>query len=633
MRFKYFYALMAILAISAMTGCRSKMDLDNIDAKAEVEMGIALPVGSMHATIGDFFGTRIGDFYVDTIEEKDGGHKGVITWKKPFDIERNFHADSLDLTNMVSSKQLSLDVYEKLPEYYAPGTTDKVVIGDGSQIALRFDMPVNLKGINKELGGDRLDSALIEMARFTSQINLHNGLPLEWSWIDEVTLEMGPQINRPNGNIMTVYQKGEAGGYGQHINTDIDAFTICLMKNRNLDPKTQWSLYDLNNVVDSCEFFITFKFTIPNGTTITVPKDAGFDYNLNVEFIRYSAIWGKFVPSSDMHDEDTILISEYIKDLDFISKWNLPFNDPKIDMQVITHIAGALVLNGDYLYAEDANQNKSYAEFYANRQHNFKPTIVEGQYLPLTSAIGDSTENIHIPFSKADAEGRIDRLFQNMPQLLAYKFNVNFNYQETPQIRITPNTAIRIHATCTLPLIFNEGLHMEYKDTVDLDISQYSIDSLIANVEVIDTLKTTNVQILLHAKNEIPLDIKATMLCLDENGNIVMDPKDPTKPFTIFQQDTIMLKAPQYEKISGTWQATKPGETTIAAHLTKAEANLFPKIKKLVYSAYIDDDSLEEAYQKGLSNIRITNDQGLTLKIGLSGEVDAILNFGKDDNK
>ena len=633
MRFKYFYALMAILAISAMTGCRSKMDLDNIDAKAEVEMGIALPVGSMHATIGDFFGTRIGDFYVDTIEEKDGGHKGVITWKKPFDIERNFHADSLDLTNMVSSKQLSLDVYKKLPEYYAPGTTNKVVIGDGSQIALRFDMPVNLKGINKELGGDRLDSALIEMARFTSQINLHNGLPLEWSWIDEVTLEMGPQINRPNGNIMTVYQKGEAGGYGQHINTDIDAFTICLMKNRNLDPKTQWSLYDLNNVVDSCEFFITFKFTIPNGRTITVPKDAGFDYNLNVEFIRYSAIWGKFVPSSDMHDEDTILISDYIKDLDFISKWNLPFNDPKIDMQVITHIAGALVLNGDYLYAEDANQNKSYAEFYANRQHNFKPTIVEGQYLPLTSAIGDSTENIHIPFSKADAEGRIDRLFQNMPQLLAYKFNVNFNYQETPQIRITPNTAIRIHATCTLPLIFNEGLHMEYKDTVDLDISQYSIDSLIANVEVIDTLKTTNVQILLHAKNEIPLDIKATMLCLDENGKIVMDPKDPTKPFTIFQQDTIMLKAPQYEKISGTWQATKPGETTIAAHLTKAEANLFPKIKKLVYSAAIDDDSLEEAYQKGLSNIRITDDQGLTIKIGLSGEVDAILNFGKDDNK
>ena len=630
MRFKNFYALMAILAISVMTGCRSKMDLDNIDAKAEVQMGVALPVGSMHATIGDFFGAGIGDFYVDTIPESEGGHKDVITWKKAFDIERNFHADSLDLTNMVSSKQLSLDVYKKLPEYFAPGTTDKVVIGDGSQIALRFDMPVNLKGINKELGGDRLDSALIEMARFTSQINLHNGLPLEWNWIDEVTLEMGPQIKRPNGNIMTVYQKGEAGGYGQNINTDIDAFTICLMK--NLHPAS-WSLYDLDNVIDSCQFFITFKFTIPNGTTITVPKDAGFDYDLNVEFIRYSAIWGKFVASSEMHDEDTILISEYMKDLDFISKWNLPFTDPKVDMQVITHIAGALVLNGDYLYAEDANHNKSYAEFYGDRRHNFKPTIVEGQYLPLTSAIGDSTENIHIPFSKAESEGRIDRLFQNMPQMLAYKFNVNFNYQETPQIRITPNTGIRIHATCTLPLIFNEGLHMEYKDTMPLDISQFSIDSLLAGVEVIDTLKTTNVQILLHAKNEIPLDIKATMLCVDENGNVVMDPTNPTKPFTLFQQDTIMLKAPQYEKKGGSWQATKPGETTIAAHLTIAEANLFPKIKKLVYSAAIDDDSLAEAYKQGLSNVRITEDQGLTLKIGISGEVDAILNFGKDDNK
>ena len=94
-----------------------------------------------------------------------------------------------------------------------------------------------------------------------------------------------------------------------------------------------------------------------------------------------------------------------------------------------------------------------------------------------------------------------------------------------------------------------------------------------------------------------------------------------------------MLKAPQYEKSSGSWQATKPGETTIAIHLTKAEANLFPKIKKLVYSAAIDDDSLAEAYKQGLSNVRSTEDQGLTLKIGISGEVDAILNFGKDDNK
>lgn len=629
MRLKYFYALMAILAISAMTGCRSKMDLDNIDAKAEVEMGIALPVGSMHATIGDFFGTRIGDFYVDTIEEKDGGHKGVITWKDTFKIARDFHP--VDLAQYISEKELNLNVYEKIPAAVMIGT-NKQVTGTGMPRTLDFDMPLKLKGINHKdsLDKERMDSALIQMASFSSLIKQHN-LPLEWDWIDRVTLDLGEQIHRSAGSTMVVYDKTrDNAGYNQTIPTQVDDFTI------NLMGKNAAGQYTPGLVIDSCNFVIHFTFTIPAGTTVTIPEDAGFDYKLGVQFIDYAAIWGKFKQSKDMHDENVIDLSDSWGALDFISRSNLPFADPKIDMHIVTQVAGALKVDGDYLYAEDASGAKHYASFKygTETKQDFHRQFQSHEYLdPTTSAIGDSTTNMTIPFDKDPERGHIDQLFQNMPQKLGYKFNLDFNYQMLPQIRITPNTSIRIDAICTLPLIFNEGLHMEYKDTVDLDISQYSIDSLIANVEVIDTLKTTNVQILLHAKNEIPLDIKATMLCLDENGNIVMDPKDPTKPFTIFQQDTIMLKAPQYEKISGTWQATKPGETTIAAHLTKAEANLFPKIKKLVYSAYIDDDSLEEAYQKGLSNIRITNDQGLTLKIGLSGEVDAILNFGKDDNK
>ena len=51
MRFRHFFALMAILAVGVMTSCRSKMDLDNIDAKAQVEMGLALPVGSVHVPL------------------------------------------------------------------------------------------------------------------------------------------------------------------------------------------------------------------------------------------------------------------------------------------------------------------------------------------------------------------------------------------------------------------------------------------------------------------------------------------------------------------------------------------------------------------------------------------------------
>lgn len=65
-----------------------------------------------------------------------------------------------------------------------------------------------------------------------------------------------------------------------------------------------------------------------------------------------------------------------------------------------------------------------------------------------------------------------------------------FNRQRTPQIRITPNTGIYVDAIATLPFIFNEGVGIEYSDTInDIDISRYTLDSLLASVDMIDTLK------------------------------------------------------------------------------------------------------------------------------------------------
>ena len=623
----------AFAASVLLTGCRSDVDVNNIDTSAELEMGIALPIGSMSFTIEDFLGTGLGNFYIDTIHDEQDLYLDVITWKDTFDIERNFHADSLDLTNMVSSKKLTLNVFDYLSAYPTAPDGKKYVPGSDTQATIRFTMPITLKGINKEMGGDRLDSALIEMARFTSQIQTQN-MNLDWNWIDEVNIELGAQVNRPAGNTMVVYRKGEAGGYGQDINTDIDAFTICLMKNRNLNPATEWSKYEINNVIDTCTFYINFKFTIPSGETAVVSPGGGFDYNLDVAFIKYTAIWGKFVASNDMHDEDTIMIKDYIGMLDFLTRANMPFAYPKIDMHVITHIAGAITLDGDYLYAIDANNKKTYAEFYASRQHNFSPVIVEGQYLPLSSQIGDSTTNLIIPFSEKDDQGRIDRLFANMPQMLGYKFNVNFNYQKTPQIRITPNTAIRISAICKLPMIFNHGLFIDYNDTIkDVKLSQFSIDSLIADVDVIDTVKASNLRLVLNAENTMPLDIKGVMRCFDEQGNMLMDPNDPTKPLMLFEEDpvrgdTLYFAAAKYTNTYGIWAQTEPGKTRNVVRISKAKMDMLPKIKNIVYYAVIDDKSLNAS----LPNFKLTKNMGLKFKIGLSANADAIFNFDNKNN-
>lgn len=614
MKFKHLYAFVALMTSSLLVGCHSEIDLDNIDTQAEIEMGVALPIGSIHATIGDFFGKGFGSFYVDSVD-----NQGVITWKDTFKIARDFH--QLDLAQYISEKQLKLNVYDHLPSVVMIGT-NKVITGIGVPVTLDFDMPLKLTGINHpdSLGKERLDSAMIEVASFTSVIQTNN-LPLEWEWIDSVTLDLGAQLRRSAGNTMVIYDKNrDSYGYGQTIPTNVDQFTINLMKGTTPGA-----------VIDSCNFTIHFTFTIPDGVVVTVPEDAGFDYKLGVQFIDYSAIWGKFARSKEMYDESVVDLSSSWGDLAWISTSKVPFADPKIDMNIVTTVAGAMKIDGDYLFAEDVNSVKHYATFQygSSTQRDFHKQYQASEYLdPITSTIGDSTSNMTLHFDKTPEHGHIDELFQNMPQKLGYKFGIDFNYDMTPQIRITPNTSIRIDAAATLPMIFNEGVFLSYSDTIrNVNLSQYTLESLLKDVDVIDSLTASEVKIIIKAQNEIPLDIYATMRCYDKNNRLIMDPVDPSKPLLLFPQDTIQFVAPTYEYAMGNWQMAKKGETAIVAEMTQAKMDLLPEVDHIVYYAQIDDRSLAEVWKRGTFNIKLTEDAGLTLKIALTAKTDAYLNL------
>ena len=638
MNLKHLYTFITIVAGCILASCHSEVDWNNIDTRSEVEMGLALPVGSIHATLGDFLGNgQVPSLFIDSME-----NKGVITWKDTFKIARNFH--QVNLSQYISEKHLSLNVYdklkEKLVEYPALAAmleSNNKVTGIGVPITLTFDIPLKLTGINEaeNIMGERLDSALIDTASFSSYIKTYN-LPLEWEWIDSVTLELGEQINRPERNTMVVYDKNrDHFGYEQEIPTVVDHFTINMMK------KNSAGQYITGSVVDSVSFKINFTFTIPTGKTVTVPKDAAFDYKLGVQFINYQAIWGKFSRSKDMYDEAVIDLSESWGALSFISDWKVPFAKPKIDMHIYTQIAGAMKIDGDYLYALDSKGDSIFAQFTRGTQdyRNFPRQFEEGEYLdPTKSQIGDSTTNMIVQFSENPKEGHLDRLFHTMPQKLGYKFGIDFTYGGTypSQIRITPSTSVRVEAACKLPLIFdNSGMFVHYQDTIrDVNLSQYSIDSLLANVNVVEKpVKQSELSLYLKAMNSIPLDIRASMRCLDEFGEVIMDPDTAAqKPLMLFPEDTITLKAPNFELVSGSWSAKTPGETIITAQLNKRQLDMLPKIKSIVYTAIIDDRSLQDAYRAGMNDVRITADEGLNIHIGLTAHIDAILNFNNNNN-
>lgn len=614
-------AFLMVLMGGMLMACHSDIDLKNVDTTAQLEMGVAVPVGSIRAQLGDFVG-QIQGLYVDS------ANGGVITFRFGFPDERNYH--QFDLAQHVSKRDTTLNVYEKLEAAHLIGPNGKIT-GTGYPVTLHFDLPIKLNGINKDMSKERLDSALIENAKFTSVINQKN-LPLDWDWIDRVDLVLGSSVYRPAGNTKTIYRKGDEGGYGQQIDTEVDDFSINLMKNRNLSIEKNSILEYAANVDSVITFGVDFTFTVPAGVEREVPTGASFKYHMEVAFIDYKAIWGYFDPDPDMISKQVeVDISKELGELSFLQRASTPFTDPRIDVAVTTKIAGAMTLRGKNVYVIGIDGDSTFATFNGKRERIFhmEPWMHPDPTKP-GSAIGEAVTDT-VPFSKAEAEGRIDRLFGKIPQKLGYDFYVDFDAGLTPQIRITPDTKVAINAVCTLPLKFRDSLFIDYSDTIkDINLSAVNIDSLVRQSQVIDSLRAGEVTLYITALSEIPMTVKGVFEYLDKNGQPIKDPTDPSKLFNPFLEDTIRIVPPRFEKNAmGQWVPVESGKSIFTAQMSKEKLAVVPDIKRIVYKVIVDNEALNYAFKAnpGLKEAPLTSEQHLELNIGLTAQIDAIMNF------
>ena len=612
--------LAAVLTIAALwCGCDADVDLNNIDKDVKVDANLAFPVGTAKVTLGDFVGDGTWGIFVDSLD-----NTGVLVFKDSFGMARNFH--KVELSSYISKTSLQMNMYDKV------GGT---IVGSGTTIPLEFPLSLKLSGINQDQSYQRLDSALIKNASFVSNITSIGGLPLKWEWIDKVTIDLGAAFHRPAGNVVTIYEKGLSGGYGKDMQINVDEFSICLMENRKpAMPKDYW-----DNVVDSCEFKITMYVTIPKSAgTITVPSTAAFQYDLGVQFIDYHAVWGMFEPSSDMSDENEIVIADEWGPWKDFQSAKLPFANPSVDLQITTQIAGALKLNGDYLYAKDENDVAVYAEFEGGYP-GFEYTFSKYEYLPLDSEIGAS-KTMHRLFDKTQEHGRIDKLFAIHPEKLGYKFSIDFDEVATPQIRITDNTSIHVDAVCTLPFEFNEGVVFDYSDTIKgIDLSMLNLDTLLADVDIIDTLEKAEATLALTFTNDIPFQIKGVFTCLDAENNVIIDPKTE-KPFLITENDTVLIPSPKYTYSAGTSTWTPEAvKLTEMIHVDREDLPTLRAIKSIAFYALLDDKSLSDVFEQaadekvGDFTTKLTEGEGLRIKIAVGANAEAILNFDSSDNQ
>jgi hypothetical protein len=112
---------------------------------------------------------------------------------------------------------------------------------------------------------------------------------------------------------------------------------------------------------------------------------------------------------------------------------------------------------------------------------------------------------------------------------------------------------------------------------------------------------------------------------LDENNNVIIDPKTE-KPLLITENDTILIPSPEYtyNDLALTW-TPKPVEHVETVYVDREDLETLRKIKSIAFYALMDDKSLSEVYKAGNFNAKLTDGEGLRIKVGVGANVEAIL--------
>lgn len=612
---KILFCLLTLSTVLLFTACREELDLNRIEPEVSLEMGVALPIGQVTATLGDFLGNgQVRNIFI--------GEDGVLFYRDTFDISRNFR--KVNIEEYASTNDRLFPIHDRLPgitSLYAPIPMQQVL---DFEIAPRFDM---LNNTNLE----RVDSIDIVEARFVSTITTENLNGFQWEWVNSVQVELGEQFHRADGNTITVYQKGvnqDITDFNQPITIILDNFMLDLIKDHSKKPS-------ITNVVDSAKMTIRFDVTVPAGQPIPVDDASAFRYNLQLTMMDFNAIWGRFQPSSDMSANEVVNIGEMWNAWNVMQKACLPLNDPQVNLMVTTKIAGNLDLYGSHMFVvSDKNPTDTVWALF-NDQHS-KHFIFDTPSTTLSvdrATLDDSITNV-IYFDKSPERGRIDRMFAIRPDRIGYKFDVNmFNPdgQAPYQVRLGKDNRIGILAEVIAPFKFNEGLELSYIDTIHgINLEAITFDSLLVNQEIVKDVETAHVYLHLVAQNSLPFELEGRVRLLDANGETVtyVDAQGERKPLEVCENNHLKLAAPVYTYAEGNTNR-QPGKTDIAIAVSKEHFDAITTIKEIIFEVGLTDEALRQAAASNaymqIFPTQITADQTIKLMIGLSADAKATI--------
>ena len=519
-----------ILAVAGigLAGCKSDVQLNDISVDSKVKAKVSLPIGEVSSSFGDMIG--VFKSITDSTTEVRINEQGLLELTVKEHREREFH--QIVLTDYIGEVENTITLQEVDPAL--------TVIPQNTEITVPFTLTVTFNGVNDDTSDERLDSMVIDQARFTTKISSSN-LTVTDNDIQKVTMVLGDQFRRAKGKSIELPNFH----LDQDVPIEIDDFTLVMMKDESAEPAK-------TNVVNTAD--IRFDVLLKTGENVMVAANSGFKFQFQVEMLDYKAFC-------------------------------LPAKDPQIDLTFTYGMSMPLQVYFRSLKAIHPNGEETPAVW----DGNTSTTKVLRNIVPMDAPYDASVQStVRLDKDPIDG-GSIDKFFEKEVQALAYDYELLINEADVyakniKQFRLTKDTKFELDFAFKMPFEFKKGLNATYADTIkDINLERAQLDSLAAMTNgIVTKIDSAELTLYLSIYNEIPVNLVMDAEFLDGEKNKL--DFDVLKDIKIVSAD--MKSLTEIEPVTNV--------VTVPIHTEDFEE--IAKTKAIRFKLHLGDDQKESAF-------------------------------------
>ena len=434
---------------------------------------------------------------------------------------------------------------------------------------------------------------------------------MRWEDIERVVLVLDSQQFTCAKDTIEIPVEGY--DFDDDIEINVQNFTLNLMKDKH---NTRAGM------VDNIHFEIIF-FVHPK-QEISYTEDSKFKYNLQVKVIDYKAIWGFFEAGNDTRDARMINMDSLWDEWKNLKKLKVRLAKPSVELHVSHKVAAPLRMHVEELYAIDSMGRSTYATWDGDRTTTFD---LKKSLSPEPYTIGDSIENSEI-FNEHPAKGHIDNLFEVRPDSFYYSFRLLADRNLRPdypwkQHRLTKDSVITGYAIIDIPFAFKDSSEAAYEKTfTGVSMNKLTLDSLLGDVDQVDSVKEGSLKCNIHIKNYIPFTINGKFSFLDGNGQ-----KLSIHVLDSVLENIINIPAPKISKPStsdGYGTVMEPSTTDLLFHIKQEEFDKFTEVKSIHMDATLKDNP---------QRCTIDSSTCMTVNIAIAATIEALVHANKNKDK